>query len=67
MFWTIALILPAWALGLVGVYSMCRIPHPPVPNAFKNLQRRARSTNQARVRLPATEVTETSTLTFVSR
>jgi hypothetical protein len=31
MTWAVAVILPLWALGLVSVYSMCRIPHPPSP------------------------------------
>ncbi len=33
MSWVVAVILPLWALGLVSVYSMCRIPHPPVPGS----------------------------------
>ena len=31
MAWTIAVVLPLWAVGLVIAYSMCRVPHPPVP------------------------------------
>lgn len=35
MSWVVAVILPLWALGLVSVYSMCRIPHPPVPGSLR--------------------------------
>jgi hypothetical protein len=33
MSWAVPVILPLWALGLVWVYSMCRIPDPPAPGS----------------------------------
>jgi hypothetical protein len=35
------MILPAvWGLALIGVYSMCRIPQPPVPGMRDRKHRR---------------------------
>jgi hypothetical protein len=65
---TVAVILPAvWALGLFVFYSMCRIPHPPVPGdrSHRDIPTKKRSSEFPPFSSDATERARARTEGFV--